>query len=138
MNGQRLVSVSLMFQNYMIKLTIPIALLFTFYLPQSFIIYPFLFYYMFSFFIYRYVTNIENHFQIMNKKQTTRLFPEESGQLSIMLQNKARLPLVNGKCFFHVNPSLVTHRPVERPESQIHSPVSRVLPNVKNIDKTLF
>ncbi|PGZ98561.1 DUF58 domain-containing protein [Bacillus pseudomycoides] len=104
-----MVTVPLLFQSHIIKLTIPVALLFTFYLPQLFIVYPFLFYYMFSFFIYQYVTYIEAHFQIMNKKQTTRLFPEESGQLSIMLQNKAKLPLVNGKCFFHINPSLVTH-----------------------------
>lgn len=107
MNGQRLVSVPLVFQKHIVQLTIPIALLFTFYLPQSLIIYPFLFYYIFSFFIYRYVTYIENHFQIINKKQTTRLFPEENGQLSVMLQNEAKLPLVNGKCFFHINPSLV-------------------------------
>ncbi|MFD0772034.1 DUF58 domain-containing protein [Bacillus sp. CGMCC 1.60114] len=106
MNGQRLVSVPLLFQNHTIKLTIPIALLFTFFLPQPYIVYPLLFYYIFSFFIYRYITYIEKYFQIINKKQTTRLFPKENGQLSIMLQNEAKVPLVNGKCFFHIHPSL--------------------------------
>ncbi|MGG0186769.1 DUF58 domain-containing protein [Bacillus rhizoplanae] len=109
MNGQRLVSVPLLFQNHTIKLTIPIALLFTFFLPQPYIVYPLLFYYIFSFFIYRYITYIEKHFQIINKKQTTRLFPIENGQLSIMLQNEAKVPLVNGKCFFHIHPSLDIH-----------------------------
>ncbi|MDM5189022.1 DUF58 domain-containing protein [Bacillus sp. DX4.1] len=109
MNYTRIVTVPLFFQNHIIKLTIPVALFLAFYVPDSFLVFPFLFYYLFSYFIYRYTSYIEHYFQIINKKQTARLFPEEDGNLSIHLQNKAKLPLVNGTCFFHINPALVPH-----------------------------
>ncbi|PDZ09797.1 DUF58 domain-containing protein [Bacillus pseudomycoides] len=109
MNGQRVVTVPLFFQTHIIQLTIPIALLFTFVLPQRFFMFLFFFYYLFAFFVYRYVTYIENRFQIINDKQTTRLFPNETGTLHIRLKNGAKLPLVNGACYFHLNPSLLPH-----------------------------
>ncbi|MBO1580462.1 DUF58 domain-containing protein [Bacillus sp. XF8] len=109
MNYTRIVTVPLFFQHHIIKLTIPIALFLAFYVPSSFLVFPFLFYYLFAYFIYRYTAYIDQHFQIIDKKQTSRLFPNETGSLSIHLQNKAKLPLVNGTCFLHINPTLVPH-----------------------------
>lgn len=110
MKGQQIVSVPLIFESHIIKLTIPIALLFTFYMPQPLLLYPLLIYYMLAFFIFRYITYIKENFYIINEKKTMRLFPEEDGKLSITLQNNAKLPLVNGKCFFHTDPSLTMHQ----------------------------
>ena len=79
MNGQRVVTVPLFFQLHIIQLTVPIALLFTFFSATNAYVSLF-FYYIFAIFIYKYVAFIEKKFQIINEKQTTRLFPEESGQ----------------------------------------------------------
>ena len=79
MNGQRVVTVPLFFQLHIIQLTVPIALLFTFF-SQRMLMFLFFFYYLFAIFIYKYVAFIEKKFQIINEKQTTRIFPEESGQ----------------------------------------------------------
>ncbi|PER09495.1 DUF58 domain-containing protein [Bacillus cereus] len=110
MNGQRVVTVPLFFQLHIIQLTVPIALLFTFFFPQRMLMFLFFFYYIFAIFIYKYVAFIEKKFQIINEKQTTRLFPEESGQFFIHLKNGASIPLVNGVCYFHLNSSLIPHK----------------------------
>lgn len=98
------------FQIHIIQLTVPIALLFTFFLPQRIIMFLFFFYYLFAIFIYKYVAYIEKRFQVINEKQTTRLFPDESGQFFIHLKNGANIPLVNGVCYFHLNSSLIPHK----------------------------
>ncbi|WP_433774036.1 DUF58 domain-containing protein [Bacillus wiedmannii] len=110
MNGQRVVTVPLFFQLHIIQLTVPVALLFTFFFPQRMLMFLFFFYYLFAIFIYKYVAFIEKKFQVINEKQTTRLFPDESGQFFIHLKNGASIPLVNGVCYFHLNPSLIPHK----------------------------
>ncbi|WP_088292125.1 DUF58 domain-containing protein [Bacillus mycoides] len=110
MNGQRVVTVPLFFQLHIIQLTVPGAILFTFFLPQRIIMFLFFFYYLFAIFIYKYVAYIEKRFQVINEKQTTRLFPDESGQFFIHLKNGANIPLVNGVCYFHLDSSLIPHK----------------------------
>ncbi|MGE6539260.1 DUF58 domain-containing protein [Bacillus luti] len=110
MNGQRVVTVPLFFQLHIIQLTVPVALLFTFFFPQRMFMFLFFFYYLFAIFIYKYVDFIEKKFQVINEKQTTRLFPDESGQFFIHLKNGASIPLVNGVCYFHLNSSLLPHK----------------------------
>lgn len=122
MNYTRIVTVPLFFQHHIIKLTIPVALFLAFYVTNSYLVVPFLFYYLFAYFIYRYTAYIDKHFQIIDKKQTTRLFPDETGSLSIHLQNKAKLPLVNGTCFLHINSTLIPNQTT----------------GVEQISKTLF
>lgn len=86
MNGQRVVTVPLFFQLHIIQLTVPGAILFTFFMPQRIIMFLFFFYYLFAIFIYKYVAYIEKTFEVVNEKQTTRLFPNESGQFFIHLK----------------------------------------------------
>lgn len=110
MNGQRVVTVPLFFQLHIIQLTVPGAILFTFFMPQRIIMFLFFSYYLFAIFIYKYVAYIEKKFEVINERQTTRLFPDESGKFFIHLKNGAHIPLVNGVCYFHLDASLIQHK----------------------------
>ena len=46
---------------------------------------------------------------MLNEKQTTRLFPNESDNF-YSFKNGANIPLVNGVCYFHLDPSLLPHK----------------------------
>ena len=62
MNGQRVVT-TFIFQLHIIQLTVPIALLFTFFFPQRMLMFLFLLL-LFAIFIYKYVAfreEVSNH-----------------------------------------------------------------------------
>ena len=109
MNGQRVVTVPLFFQLHIIQLTVPIALFFHILFPQRMLMFLFFFYYIFAIFIYKYVAFIEKKFQIINEKQTTRLFLRNLDSF-YSFKNGASIPLVNGVCYFHLNSSLIPHK----------------------------
>ncbi|PEA55278.1 hypothetical protein CON64_07735 [Bacillus pseudomycoides] len=79
---------------------VPIFLLFFFVFQNNTIIYLFLFYYLLAVSLNFYVSHIEKNIKITDCKKTVRLFPKETGTLSIMMQNNARLPVMNGKITF--------------------------------------
>ncbi|GAB6512822.1 DUF58 domain-containing protein [Bacillus cereus] len=140
MNGQRVVTVPLFFQLHIIQLTVPGAILFTFFMPQRIIMFLFFSYYLFAIFIYKYVAYIEKKFEVINEKQTTRLFPDESGKFFIHLKNGANIPLVNGVCYFHLDSSLIQHKDqgIERISKTLFSfPFSQPAHSAQKWDLTL-
>lgn len=103
MNNQHIEIVPLFLQHYILKLTIPIFLLFFFVFQNNTIIYFFLFYYLLAISLHFYVSYIEKNIKVSDSKKTVRLFPKETGTLSIIMQNNARLPIMNGKITFRTS-----------------------------------
>jgi hypothetical protein len=106
MRGQRLEIVPLLLQDHIIKLTIPIAFVCVFffgYTPLSFLLIA---YYLLAAFVHHYVRHMEHHIIVHDSARTMRLFPNESGVISIVIENRAKLPLVNGSCMFRTDAKL--------------------------------
>ncbi|MEY8347411.1 DUF58 domain-containing protein [Bacillus cereus] len=100
LHKQRIVTIPVFFQPYIIKLTIPITLLFFLVFPNQIALFFFFIYYLLAIALYFYVFHVEKNLQITNEKKLIRLFPTENGTLSILVHNAAKLPIVNGKITF--------------------------------------
>ncbi|MDC2864769.1 hypothetical protein [Bacillus sp. BP-3] len=90
MNNQHIEVVPLFLQHYILKLTIPIFLLFFFVFQNNTIIYFFLFYYLLAISLHLCLV-YRKKYKSYRLKKTVRLFPKETGTLSIIMQNNAKL-----------------------------------------------
>jgi hypothetical protein len=93
-------------QRHFVMLTIPIALLYFLFIPNPVLLYGFAFYYLLISISYGYVYFMETKLFIQNERRSVRLFPNETGTFSVTLENRAPLPIVNGKCLFCGHPMI--------------------------------